>query len=180
MQIVPIDQDHNLFVAHDVFSQDLVNQITATDWLSLPWTRQQGQESWARRRVSTDGLLWHIQWEQECKLLWPKIAQAVGYNLAGYQGTAWWLDEPGFTCGMHTDGEMPGAMQITWIGDAELGTTFYHYKNVNSLRHKFLAVANNAYIMINRPDVTGYRKLQWHAMLTPVGKYRVSSYNWIH
>ena len=180
MQIRPIDQDHNLFAAHDIFSQDLMDQIAATDWLSLPWTRQQGQESWARRRVSTDGLLWYTQWEQECKLLWPEIAQAVGYDLAEYQGTAWWLDEPGFTCGMHTDGEMPGAMQITWVGDAELGTAFYHYKNVNSLRHKFLAGANNAYIMINRPDATGYRKLQWHAMLTPVSKYRVSSYSWIH
>jgi hypothetical protein len=81
---------------------------------------------------------------------------------------------------MHTDGEMPGAMQMTWIGN-ELGTAFYHYKDHASLRHQFAVEPNAGYLMINNPDPTGYRKLQWHGMLTPVpaDSFRVSSYSWL-
>jgi hypothetical protein len=82
---------------------------------------------------------------------------------------------------MHTVGEMPGAMQMTWLGNSNLGTTFYHYKNPSTVRHQFTVAPNTGYIMINRPQTNGYRKLQWHAMLNPVpnNQYRVSSYSWI-
>ena len=41
--------------------------------------------------------------------------------------------------------------------------------------------ANAGYIMINKPDDQGYRKLLWHAMLTPVptDTFRLTSYTWI-
>ena len=181
MQITPVDQDHNLFAVTDVFPQTLVDKIISTDWLALPWCRQEGQESWPRRRIENQSLPWNSEWDQICQKLWPVLEQSIGYKMANYQGTAWWVDEPGFTCDMHTDGEMPGAMQMTWIGDVNLGTSFYHYKNSNALRHQFEVSPNTGYIMINRPTQDGYRKLQWHAMLTPVpaNQYRISSYSWI-
>ena len=181
MQITPVDHNNNLFFVKDVFSQSLVDQIISTDWLALPWCRQEGQESWPRRRIENQSLTWNSEWDQSCQQLWLVLEQSIGYKMLNYQGTAWWVDEPGFTCDMHTDGEMPGAMQMTWIGDVNLGTSFYHYKNSNALRHQFEVSPNTGYIMINRPTQDGYRKLQWHAMLTPVPatQYRISSYSWI-
>ena len=188
MQITPIDQDNNLFFVADVFPQSLVDQIISTDWLTLPWQRQEGQESWPRRRIDNAALPWNSEWDDCCRELWLAIGNAIGFEVLGYQsssmygyGTAWWLDEPGFTCAMHTDGEMPGAVQMTWIGNANLGTSFYQYKNSNSLRHQFVVSPNTGYIMINRLQPEGYRKLQWHAMLNPVpaDQYRISSYSWI-
>lgn len=179
MQVTAVDQDCNLFLIEDIFPQALVDQILSTPWLDLPWQRQEGQELWHRRRIIDSSLPWLSQWNQCCQDLWPNISKFIGYDMTQYQGTAWWVDEPGFTCSMHTDGEMPGAMQITWVGDSNLGTEFYHFKNKNHLRYKFTPKANQGYIMINRPDHTGFRKLQWHAMLVPVQQYRVSSYSWI-
>jgi len=180
MQITAVDQDHNLFRVTDVFPHSLVQQILATDWAILPWQRQEGQESWARRRIDNRSLVWHQTWDQCCEELWPKIGAALGKHIDRYQGTAWWVDEPGFVCDMHTDGEMPGAMQMTWIGH-DLGTAFYHYKDTAAVRHQFAVEPNTGYIMINNADPMGYRKLQWHGMLTPVpaDSLRVSSYSWI-
>jgi hypothetical protein len=181
MQITPVDQDTNLFFVKDVFPQTLVDKIISTDWLVLPWQRQEGQESWARRRIQNQTLAWTSEWDECCRELWPYIGKSIGFEVLDYYGTAWWLDESGFTCAMHTDGEMPGAMQITWIGNLNLGTAFYHYKNSNAVRHQFEVLPNTGYIMINRPTQDGYRKLQWHAMLNPVpvNQYRISSYSWI-
>jgi len=180
MQVTPVDQDNNLFAITDVFPQPLVDQIISTDWATLPWQRQEGQELWSRRRIDNAALSWGHEWDQICQQLWPIIGHAIGYKVQNYQGTAWWMDEPGFTCSMHTDGEMPGAMQMTWIGAVNLGTAFYHYKRPDALRHQFEVLPNTGYVMINRPT-DGYRKLQWHAMLNPVpaDQFRLSSYSWI-
>ena len=181
MQITPVDQDNNLFFVKDIFPQTLVDKIISTDWMTLPWQRQEGQESWPRKRIDNAALTWNHEWDQICQQIWPVLEQSIGYKVGNYQGTAWWLDEPGFTCAIHTDGEMPGAVQMTWIGNANLGTSFYQYKNSNSLRHQFVVSPNTGYIMINRLQPEGYRKLQWHAMLNPVpaDQYRISSYSWI-
>ena len=182
MQITPVDQDNNLFFIKDVFPQGLVDQIISTDWLALPWRRQEGQESWPRRRIENQALTWNSEWDKCCEHLWPKIGKSIGFETLNYRATAWWVDEPGFTCPMHTDGEMPGAMQMTWIGNKNLGTVFYYYKNSNSLRHQFVVSPNTGYIMSNQLQPEGYRKLQWHDMPTPVpqNQFRVSSYSWLN
>lgn len=178
MQITAVDQDHNLFRVTGVFPQDLVQKVLATDWINLPWQPQEGHRS--RRSIVNESLVWNQEWHQYCEELWPKIGTALGRSVSQYTGTAWWIDEPGFTCSIHTDGEMSGAIQITWIGH-NLGTSFYHYNNSRALRHQFEVEPNAGYLMINNPDPTGYRKLQWHGMLTPVptGSFRVSSYSWL-
>ena len=176
VQITPVDGEHNLFKIENIFSQDLVHKVLTTDWLNLPWRRQEGQESWARRRIQDSAIEWLPQWHTELGSQWHTIEQQLDIKIAPYFGTAFWVDEPGFTCALHTDGELPGSIQIPWIGT---GTTFYWYKDPASVRYQVPAEPNSGYIMINRPDTTGYRKLLWHAMLTPVTDFRVTSYTWI-
>ena len=182
MLITPVDNEPNLYRVEDAMPPELVEKILKTPWLELPWCRQEGQESWARRRINDDVIPWMIEWELACHRIWQDISQAVGFELENYMGTAWWLDEPGFTCSMHTDGELPGSMQLTWIGaNEDLGTSFYWYRDPASKRYQFPMRANTGYIMINRPNNDGYRNLLWHAMLTPVppNTFRLTSYSWI-
>jgi len=178
MQITAVDQDHNLFRVTDVFPQSLVQKVLDTDWVNLPWRPQEGHQK--RRSIDNESLAWNQEWNQYCEELWPRIGTILDRSLSQYTGTAWWIDEPGFICGIHTDGEMAGAMQMTWIGH-NLGTVFYHYKDRKQIRYQFIAEPNAGYLMINNPDPTGYRKLQWHGMLTPVpaNSIRVSSYSWL-
>ena len=179
--VTPVDAENNLFRVEHAVSAKLAELVMATDWVALPWQPQQGQENWARRRVTDTAIPWIDQWHRELNDKWSTIEQQVGRKLHPYSGTAWWLDEPGFTCDMHTDGEMPGSMQLTWVGNANLGTTFYHYKDSKHLRYQFPFMANNGYIMINNANSQGSRQLQWHAMLNPVpaNSYRLTSYSWM-
>lgn len=182
MKITPVDQEPNLYFVEDAVPQSLVNVILSTPWLDLPWKPQEGQEQWHRRKIDDSALPWALQWDLACHVIWGQIASAVGYNLADYMGTAWWLDEPGFECPLHTDGEMPGAMQLCWIGARiDLGTTFYWYKDQASKRYQFPMTPNSGYVMINRPNQDGSRNLLWHGMLTPVPRntFRLTSYSWI-
>ncbi len=177
MLVTAIDSENNLFRVEHAVSAELAAQVIATDWLSLPWLRQEGQENWTRRRIVDTAISWIDQWHTELNQQWSKIEQRVGKPLHPYSGTAWWLDEPGFICSMHTDGEMPGSMHLTWQGP---GTAFYWHKDPATLRYQTPEQPNAGYIMINQADCTGYRQLLWHAMLTPSDSYRITSYTWIY
>ena len=179
MQITPVDFDNNLFQIEHVMPEQLVQKILSTPWLDLPWQKQPGQESWARRMINNDALFWIDEWNDACSHLWNAIEKATGTKMGQYQSTAFWLDEPGFTCDMHTDGELPGSMHIHWIGNSHLSTAFYWHKQLKSLRYQTISKPNTGYIMINKPDDTGYRRLMWHAMLNPVpaDSFRLTSYS---
>lgn len=182
MQITPVDSENNLFRVQTVFPDELVQKIVTTPWMELAWQRQEGQESWPRRRINNDAIPWINDWDQHMNKIWGYVEQQLGIVTHGYTGTAFWLDEPGFTCGMHTDGELPGSLHLTWIGtESTHGTAFYWHKDPNTLRYQVPMEPNSGYIMINQPDNTGYRKLLWHAMLTPVPEntFRLTSYTWI-
>lgn len=178
MQITAVDQDLNLFRVENVFPPELVAQVQSTDWMCLPWDRQPGQESWPRRRVQESAIPWIEEWHQHLARSWPQVSQQLGIELEPYSGTAFWIDEPGFTCSMHTDGEMPGSLHLTWQGP---GTEFYWYKDPSTIRYRAPSRPNSGYIMINQPDATGYRRLLWHAMPTPVelNTFRLTTYTWI-
>jgi len=176
MQITPVDSDNNLFKIENVFTPDLVTQIMSTDWLNIPWQRQEGQENWARRRLVNTALPWIAAWDQQIIKSWGSIQEHIGIKISAYFGTAFWLDEDGFICPMHTDGELPGSLHMNWIGPA---TSFYWYKDPGALRYQFESQPNTGYIMVNQSDNTGYRRLLWHAMLTPVKNFRVTSYTWM-
>lgn len=178
MQITPVDDQNNLFWVADVVSPALAQLVLTTDWISLPWSRQAGQETWARRRIDDTAIPWVQQWHQEIENSWSYLQQQLRIKLVDYGGTAFWLDEPGFVCDMHTDGEMPGSLHINWIGPA---TCFYWYKDPKSIRYQVPAIPNSGYIMINQSDSTGYKKLLWHDMTTPVptGTFRITTYTWL-
>lgn len=176
MLVTAVDHEPNLFQVQQAVSTDLANRILATDWAQLKYQRQEGQESWKRRRIIDAELPWIDQWHSEIQLAWPILEQCMGIQLHPYFGTAWWVDEPGFTCGMHTDGEMPGSLHLVWQGP---GTAFYWFKQQNSLRWQCPSMANAGYVMINQPDADGSRTLLWHAMLDECRDFRVTSYTWI-
>ena len=178
MLVTPVDTENNLFQVEHAVSAELVELVMATDWMALPWQPQQGQENWARRRITNTAIPWIEQWHRELNNHWSTIEQQIGRQLHPYSGTAWWLDEPGFTCSMHTDGELPGSLHMPWIGT---GTSFYWHKDPETLRYQVPPQPNAGYIMINQADSTGFRKLIWHGMLTPVPEntFRVTSYTWL-
>jgi hypothetical protein len=177
MQITAVDSENNLFLVEHAFPTDFVEEILATDWLSLPWSLQEGQESWPRRRIDETAIPWIDRWHSYLAQHWDNIGQQTGIEIEGYMGTAFWLDDPGFTCALHTDGMMPGSMQIVWQGT---GTTFYWYKDPDAVRYQMPNTANTGYIMLH-PSNQLYQKLLWHAMLTPVPEntFRLTSYSWL-
>ena len=175
MLVTPVDAENNLFRVEHAVSDQLAELVMATDWLALPWQRQEGQESWARRLVDNQAIPWINKWHNEIMQNWSTIEQCIGRKLQYYCGTAWWVDEPGFVCNMHTDGELPGSMHLIWRGP---GTAFYWHNDTATLRYQTPAQPNAGYVMVNQADATGYRPLLWHAMLTPSDSYRVTSYTW--
>ena len=182
MQITAVDQDHNLFAIIDLVPQSLVDKILETDWLSLEHTLTEGNRL-LRRQVQNYQLPWINEWHDCIHQNWQSIAEQTTCNHLKYADTGFWIDMPTYTCPIHTDGELPGSIQMYWIGaDTNIGTTWYHHKNqLDQTRHVFKFIPNTGYIMINQPEPNGYRKLQWHGMLTPVpdNSFRVSSYSWL-
>ncbi len=181
MQITPVDLYQNLFLVTEVVSQDLLEKILSTPWMDLEYTTQPAQENWPRRLIIKTQLPWYQQWTDEFKACWSQLESNVGVKLEPYTDTAFWVDQPGFTCAIHTDGEMPGSLQLSWIGNSDLGTTFYHSKNPEHIRYRHDFQPNSGYAMINQADASGYRHLQWHGMLepVPVDTFRLTSYTWL-
>jgi len=184
MQITPVDQDNNLFEIVDLVPQSLVDQITQTPWLSLHYKLEEGNRN-LRRRVWNEQLPWINEWHDCIVQAWDTIEKQSSCEhliCINSDSTAFWIDMPTYTCPVHTDGELPGAIQMYWVGsNLDIGTTWYHYKDSTTIRHSFEFKPNTGYIMINQLETNGYRKLQWHGMLTPVpdNSYRVSSYSWL-
>ena len=179
MNLRPIDATNDLFRVVDIYPDNLVKSILATPWLDMPYTKETKQETWFRRKVDVSQAPWYSEFEEYCEKLWAELSKQLKIPLCKYPGTAWWLDEPGFTCGIHTDGELPGALHSYWIGDRDLGTCFYYYRVLSTLRYKFPFEPNTGYIMLNNADDVGYRHLQWHAMPEYVSNhyFRLTSYS---
>ena len=186
MQVTPVDQDNNLFEIVNLVPQSLVNKITQTPWMSLQYKLEEGNRG-LRKRVHNNQLPWIDEFHACVDQAWETIVTHTGcdhleyFNLDG-SATGFWIDESDYTCPIHTDGELPGSIQMYWVGaSTDLGTTWYQHKDHNAIRHQFEFKPNTGYIMINKPESNGYRKLQWHGMLTPVpdNSFRVSSYSWL-
>ena len=177
MLITKLDNEGRLYSVTNLLPDDQVRDILSLDWLNLPWARGSMQESWARRQIAWD----HPDIGRVSKHIndmLPEINAQLKTNFTRAEGI-WWVDEPGFTCGMHTDGQLPNSMQIYWIVPGpEYGTCFYEYNNWNSVKHHFISETNNGYIMLNHLNEDGSQPLQWHAMTRPVpeGTFRLSSY----
>lgn len=178
MKIAPLDSTNRLFVVEDLLPSALVEHLSTICWLDLPCSKQPGQESWSRRLITADNnaVLGTINLYVQNLLV--QLSEQTGVTFTGCS-TSWWVDEPGFTVPLHTDGELPSSMQMFWVAPGtEFGTTFYNYKNTNDIKHQFEFKPNTGYIMLNMPNLDGSQPLQWHGMLNPVpnNTVRVTSY----
>lgn len=181
MKLTAIDQDQNLFLVQDILEPDLVQQILATDWLALPWTRGYLQETWKRRKIVSKNIPWFNEWTKTINQAWQEITIMLGdrgWGYPTYPDSNFWLDEPGFDCNIHVDGGLIGAMQLYWIGDIDTGTCFYNTKRLEDVRYKFDFLPNQGYLTVNKPTAENFSPLQWHAVPVAVREntFRVSSY----
>jgi hypothetical protein len=181
MIVTAVDKNFNLFRVENFMPAPLVEKILQTDWRSLEHDQENFQSKWRRRRIKSSAISWFWEWQTLLETSWKQMIKHMGtcsWPYRTYPSSTFWLDEPGFVCPTHTDGELPGAVQIYWIGDPDQGTTFYHNKDSKSTRHQFEFLPNSGYAMVNLSDSQGYRQLQWHGMLNTVKSdtYRVSSY----
>ena len=181
MQITPVDQDLNLFAVSGMIPTTIEQKILQTPWLDLQYSLEEGNRN-LRRRIHDNQLSWINEWHDAVFQVWHTLQKSTGCRHLKYLDTGFWVDMPTYTCPLHTDGELPGSIQMYWIGStADIGTTWYHYKDPDKIRHSFKFISNTGYLMINQPESNGYRKLQWHGMLTPVpeNSFRVTSYSWL-
>jgi hypothetical protein len=177
MQIEPITTTGHLYAVRDVFPADIAEQINLTDWTDINYTRLSiGFACRRQLEYSTNtnpelfNYIWHVivpQIQQECGVEFIDLSQSA---------VTWWLDEPGFRPGMHTDGDKPSAMQVYWEPDCDtLGTAFYSTNNLCDLTHYFASRTNTGYLMFNthepRPEL-------WHDMQqsVPEGVVRLCLY----
>lgn len=173
----PVDDCARLWSVADLLPSAQAEEITATNWLSLESGPSGGQETWPRQQVAWSDPVAQ-RYSEYINASLPEINLALGTAFTR-AGGHFWIDQPGFTVAMHTDGHVPTAMQIYWsVPGPEYGTGFYQYKNPDSLLYQFTSRPNTGYIMLNHPDPDGSQPLLWHAMLRPVpaGHIRVSSY----
>jgi hypothetical protein len=176
-QFHPIDDRGRLWQVTDLLPPDQLQQLLECDWQNLAWSPSGGQESWPRRQVNWDAPEAQRLGSYISAQL-PAINSALGTKFAQCNGH-FWVDQPGFTVALHTDGHVPNAMQMYWtVPGPEYGTGFYRYKNRTSLIHQCPSVPNSGYIMLNHLAGDGSQPLHWHAMFNPVpeGHVRVSSY----
>lgn len=166
-----------LWAVNNLLTDDQVADLLTTDWMSLPWEKSPQQRHWQRRAI-----LWNDSTAQRLSAYISSqldtINQAIGTEFTQAAGQ-FWVDQPGFTVPMHTDGHLANSLQMYWIAPTEeYGTGFYHYKNQDSLLYQFESHCNTGYLMLNHPNADGSQPLQWHGMFNPVpeGHIRVSSY----
>lgn len=171
-----VDSEGRLWQVTDLLSAEQVQAILAVDWTSLATVKTPQQHFWLRKQVP-----WNDPavepFVQAINSQLPAINQAIGTTFT-QSGGHFWVDQPGFACPMHTDGELQNSMQIYWIvPGAEYGTGFYNNKR-GDLLYQFASLVNTGYLMLNHPNADGSQPLMWHAMLNPVpeGTIRVSSY----
>ena len=176
-RIQPVDADRCLWSVQDLLPADQLADIMATPWQDLAWSPSGGQESWPRRQVDwDDATAQRLGGYINAQL--PEINRALGTDFTRCGGH-FWIDQPGFTVALHTDGHVPNSMQLYWtVPGAEWGTGFYRYKRTDALIHQCVSRPNSGYIMLNHLAPDGHQPLLWHAMLNPVpeGHIRVSSY----
>lgn len=173
----PVDSASRLWQVTDLLPPEQAQQLVTCEWRSLACSLSSGQEDWARKQVNWDDPTAQ-QLGQYITQQLPTINQALGAKFTSCYGH-FWIDQPGFTIDLHTDGHLSNALQMYWIApDHTYGTGFYQHKRADTLIHQFTSEPNTGYLMLNHLNPDGSQPLQWHAMLNPVpqGHIRVTSY----
>lgn len=175
--IVPINSDCRIWSVTNLLSTEQAEEIRAVDWLAMPWHRGHMQKTWPRRWIdNTHADI--VKFKRYINHQLPAINQAMGTDYSIVHAE-WWIDEPGFRVGIHTDGELLNSMQMTWldIGPAH-GTAFYQDKRGEQLIWSAPGKVNTGYIMLNHRREDGSQPLLWHGMINPVpkGVHRLTCY----
>jgi hypothetical protein len=178
MKITPVLDTGHLWAVSDIFPSELVDLVHNIDWNLVDYDRISIGDH-KRRQLhyndQRDGWLDHYVWNT----MVPQIEHRCGVKFTdpSQHSFAWWLDEPGFKPLMHTDGDLPTALQIYWqpTDHPELGTAFYSTSNTKDLTHYFPSVPNTGYLMFNSHNP---RPLMWHDMqqAVPADVLRLSLY----
>jgi hypothetical protein len=181
MQLIPIDDTNRIFHVVDIFPQELVDRLLALDWNNMNWNKQDAQEMWSRRSLNRDEYPVLREASDYIAKLQSVIAEQLGLVFewdTNIGNTNWWVDQPGFWVPVHTDGELPMSLQLFWVGQPNLATSFHNFGQENNYRAQFEFKPNTGYMMLNGPNTDGSQPLNWHAMLNPVpdSTFRVTSY----
>jgi hypothetical protein len=176
-EFVCVDDRNHLWQVKDLVTNDQLQDIISLDWTGIDKLPSPGQE-FLKRKIGNprNNDVQRVSFYITNNLY--KINQALGTNFQGCNGN-FWVDSPGFTIDMHTDGHLCNVMQLYWIvPGTEYGTGFYFYKNKNYLLYQFQSIPNTGYIMLNHLDPDGSQPLHWHGMFNPVPDncFRLSSY----
>jgi hypothetical protein len=184
MVIAPVDENTNLFQVQDLVPDSLLAQITSTDWVNTSFNITDKQEWMVRKSITDEMLPWNNAWRNAIDSLMLTAQDLYGISFQfGIHNTTWWIDEPGFDCIIHTDDpRVRIALQMFWVGNSNLGTTFYHDKNVNHVRKQFDFIPNTGYLLINNTSKSKSDTGKFHDMMTPIPKntFRLTSYTWLY
>ena len=178
IKITPIT--NRLFQVENIFDEQVMETVNTINWLELPWHKGDGHEEWKRRRINL-GIPEVVELNKMMQPFIEKINEEMSMDI-NTNTVTWWLDEPGFTCGIHVDQYLPKTIQVYMIcPNEEVGTSFY--KPVKPDRpvddefifeisqyplYTFKSIPNTGYIMLNYPDSDGSTPLLWHDMHVPV------------
>jgi hypothetical protein len=169
-----------LYTVDSVFPEHLLSQINSIDWSARPARRL--DIGWGLRRQIDHQTDRDQTVNDYCFTeLKTAIEQACGVRFVSppaQQGFQYWLDLPGFRPAVHTDGDLPSAVQI-YLQPADrtdLGTAFYHTVQADSEIHRFDSRPNSGYVMLNQPEQN--RPALWHDMTqaVPEGVLRLCLY----
>lgn len=171
MAIQSVKGSRYLFSITDAVHADFLKEINRINWHGLV-----NQHSGMLHRWNlTADLKVQQDIESEIAKMIPEINDLCRQKYTHVGGT-WQICEPGFTCGMHTDGRKPNVMIIYWqVPGPEYGTTFYNAFDFNDVFHEFLSIPNTGFLACYEavpeepwPDL-------WHAAMkkVPENSYRL-------
>lgn len=169
MIIAPVDNKADLFTVSDIIPQSLLEEISQLDLNSIPWTKEQWQQEYNRKRLKPCGILQKV--DDIIKSNLDKINEITNINAEGC-ATGFWLDGPGFTMTSHIDNSnVFASMQLFLLDCASCPGTKFTLNGADRfvVKHQ----KNSGYIMINGLD-------QYHEVAgsVPDNKLRLSSYTW--
>jgi hypothetical protein len=179
MNISPVMPGY-LYRVDQVFPAELSESIAAIDWSARSYNRL--EIGWGlRRQIDYHDETDHWITDYCRRELVAAIEQACSVKFTGspeQQSFQYWVDEPGFRPAVHTDGDLPSAVQIYLqpADQLDLGTAFYHTSQADSEIYQFASQPNSGYIMLNQPEQN--RPALWHDMTqaVPQGVLRLCLY----
>jgi hypothetical protein len=194
MDINPTDDKKDLFLITNVITEELMTRLSKEVLEDIPFTKQEWQENWKRRKlvVSPGSVFEQIQ--QQINSQKELISVASDRSISNIT-TVFWLDLPGFEVRSHFDHSSVDVVMQLYLKDCEgMGTVFYnphdddiefrdedgqrvHYIGEdgsyleNAIRHTFECKKNTGYFMINNDG-------QLHGVpnILPENELRLSAY----